>query len=66
MMTTEIEIDLDTPNGPVVEYGPEDDAEAVEAAVPAGWTVDWETPAYKLSTGRRRSPLAREPQRRRR
>lgn len=62
MMTNEqieaaIEIHLSTPNGPVVEYGPDDDAEAVEAEVPSGWSVDWATPAYKLATGRRRSPL---------
>lgn len=57
MPTTEIEIDLHTPNGPIVEYGAEDDAETVEAAVPAGWRVDWETTAYRLASGRYRAPL---------
>ena len=54
-----IEIELDTPNGPIVEYGAEDDAESVEAAIPAGWRVSWDTPAYKLRSGRFRSPLVR-------
>lgn len=54
-----IEINLNTPNGPIVEYSPDDDAETVEAEVPEGWRVDWETPAYKLTNGRRRSPLVR-------
>lgn len=57
MSTAEIETNMDTPNGPIVEYGPDDEIEDVEAAIPAGWRVDWETAAYKLSTGRRRSPL---------
>lgn len=55
--TTEIEINLNTPNGPQVEYSDDDEIEAVEAEVPAGWRVDWETLAYRLAGGRRRSPL---------
>jgi len=54
-----VEILLDTPNGPVVEYGPDDDAETVEAEIPSGWYVDWETPAYKLASGRYRAPLVK-------
>lgn len=53
----EITVDLNTPNGPVVEYGADDDAGAVEAAAPTGYQVSWETPAYKLLNGRFRSPL---------
>lgn len=53
----EIEIIENTPNGSVVEYGPEDDAETVEQAVGTGWSVDWQTPAYKLASGRWRSPV---------
>lgn len=53
-----VEVYLDTANGPVVEYGDHDE-EAVEAAVPAGWRVDWETPAYQLASGRWRAPLVR-------
>lgn len=60
MNESTIEIDLETPNGPVVIYGPDDDAYAVEAAIPPGWRVDWETPAYKTLSGRYRSPLIRE------
>lgn len=58
-MTTNgsIEIDLNTPNGPVVEYGPDDEIADVEIEIPAGWSVDWQTPAYKLASGRWRSPL---------
>lgn len=55
-MTT-IEINQRTPNGPIVEYGDDDDAELVEAAVPEGWRVDWETPAVRLLNGRWRAPL---------
>ncbi len=58
-MANEIEISLDTLNGPAVEYGPDDDAETVESEVPDGWRVDWETPAYKLASGRYRAPLVR-------
>lgn len=54
-----IEIMTGTPNGDVVEYGDED-AETVEAAVGSDWRVDWETPAYKLANGRRRSPVFKQ------
>ncbi len=55
-----IEITMDTPNGPVVEYGPDDNAETVEREVDVGWRVDWSTPAYRLTSGRLRSPLVHE------
>lgn len=58
--TNEIRVDLDTPNGPIVEYGPGDDAAEVELALPPGWSVDWETPAYRLPSGRYRSPIVKE------
>ncbi len=58
---TQIKINLNTPNGPIVEYGPDDDAQAVELEVPEGWRVDWETPAYKLANGRYRAPLVKLP-----
>ena len=54
---TVIEIDLNTPNGPVIEYGPDDEIADVEAEVPEGWRVDWESSAYKLASGRYRAPL---------
>lgn len=54
-----IEIELDTPNGPIVEYGPDDTIGAVDAQMPPGWRVDWDTDAYKLRSGRFRSPLVR-------
>jgi hypothetical protein len=49
--------EIDTPNGPRIEYGPHDDAASVEAVAPAGYRVDWQTPAYTLANGRMRSPL---------
>ena len=52
-----IECMLDTPNGPVVEYNLGDDADAIEAALPDGWMVDWHAASYKLMSGRFRSPL---------
>jgi hypothetical protein len=56
-----IEINLNTPNGPIVEYGPDDDAESVDLEMPPDWRVDWATPAYKLASGRFRSPLVAQP-----
>ena len=55
-----IEIQLGTPNGPRIEYGPHDDGAEVDAIAHAeGWAVDWSTPAYKLASGRLRSPLVK-------
>ncbi len=54
-----IEVNLDTPNGPVVEYGPEDDAAAVEAELPRGWRVDFSSQIKNGLTGRYRAPLVR-------
>lgn len=54
---SEIQILTNTPNGTVVEYGPDDDAGTVEAAVGNGWSVDWETPTYRMTSGRFRAPL---------
>jgi len=56
----DITVELDTPNGPRIEYSPDDDAATVESAAPDGWRVDWATPAYRLATGRLRSPLVSE------
>lgn len=55
----EITVELNTPNGPIVEYGPEHDAQEVESALPVGWEVDWETSAYKLNSGRYRRPICK-------
>jgi hypothetical protein len=59
-MTQTIEILVGTPNGDVVEYGPDDDEAAVEAAAGDEWRVDWATPAYKLASERWRSPIFRQ------
>lgn len=53
-----VEVDLDTPSGPVVEYG-DQEASEVEAELPEGWRVDWETPAVRTASGRWRAPLVR-------
>ena len=53
-----IEISLDTPNGPIVEYG-DHSLEEIELEVPSGWSVDWETGAVRTLLGRYRSPLVR-------
>ncbi len=37
---TEIEVEIDTPNGPRVTYGAQE-AEVVEDEIPDGWRVDW-------------------------
>jgi hypothetical protein len=37
---TEIEVQFDAASGPRVIYGAQD-AETVEAEIPAGWSVDW-------------------------
>jgi len=39
---TEIEVELDSANGPRVTYG-EHEIDDVEAALPEGWTMDWES-----------------------
>lgn len=43
----EVEIAMDTPNGPRVTYGLQDAAE-VEAELPEGWSIDWSS-AVKLT-----------------
>jgi hypothetical protein len=50
-------IELQTPNGPRVEYGPDDDAHDVAAAArAAGFEVDFSN-QIKLASGRYRAPL---------
>lgn len=58
-VTAAIAIIENTPNGDVVEYGTNDNAETVERIVGAAWRVDWQTPAYQLSSGRYRAPIFR-------
>jgi hypothetical protein len=60
MTTNEIEILTNTPNGNVIEYGADLDEETVETAAGDEWRVDWATPAYKLASGRFRSPIIRQ------
>lgn len=55
-----VEVTLDSPNGPLVEYGGHDET-AVEAEIPDGYTVDWSN-ATEISisgthTMRFRAPL---------
>jgi hypothetical protein len=47
---TEIEVEMDSPNGPRVRYGAQD-AETVEAEIPNGWTVDWSSAVNLAVTG---------------
>lgn len=54
----EIVIELDTPNGPRVEYGDEHGAGEVMAELPKGWEVDWSN-TVKIRPGVYRSPLVR-------
>lgn len=56
---SKIEINLDSANGPKVTYPRGTAAEDVEAEVPAGWEVDWETTPADVLGGRRASPLRR-------
>ncbi len=57
---TSIDVLLDTPNGPLVEYGGHD-VETVEAEIPAGHRVDWtnqiEISVSGTHTARYRAPL---------
>jgi hypothetical protein len=57
---TQIEILTATPNGNVVEYGPDDDAETVEREIGDEWRVDWDTAAVRTGGGRMRSPIFRQ------
>jgi hypothetical protein len=50
---TEIEVELDSPNGPRVRYGAQD-AETVEAEIPEGWEVDWSSAINLAPTGTHR------------
>lgn len=50
---TEIEVEMDSPNGPRVRYGAQD-AETVEAEIPAGWKVDWSNAVNLAPTGTHR------------
>lgn len=60
---TDVEVRLDTPNGPLVEYGGHD-VETVEAEIPEGYTVDWSSAIEISVTGahtlRYRAPLVRD------
>jgi len=53
----EIEVVLDGPNGPEVRYPTGTDVEDVEAEIPEGWEVDWETTPADSAGGRKASPL---------
>ena len=59
---TEIEVEMDTPNGPRVTYGAQD-AETVEAEIPDGWDVDWSSAVNLAPSGTHRiryaAPLVR-------
>lgn len=57
MTNNEIEVVLDSANGPKVTYPKSADADDVEAAVPQGWEVDWETTPADVRGGRKASPL---------
>lgn len=54
----EIEVDLDSPNGPKIAYPDDALAAAVDAAVPEGWEVDYDTTPADCGRGRkaRRAP----------
>lgn len=55
-----ITVNLDGPAGPCVDYTEADDAEAVERALPEGWTVDFSS-QIKLASGEYRAPLVHAP-----
>jgi hypothetical protein len=55
---SEIEIELNSANGPKVVYPASASVEEIEAAVPGGWRVDWETTPADVLGGRKASPLA--------
>lgn len=59
MTTTDISIDLDSPNGSKVVYSESGLASDVEAAVPEGWEVDWDTTPANAGRARKASPLRR-------
>lgn len=54
-----IEIDMDPPNGPVVAYTA--DAKDVDAAIPAGWAIDYSRLSVDFAAGTYRAPLVRLP-----
>jgi hypothetical protein len=56
--STSITVDLDTPCGPVVTYGEDDDFEAIDSALPPGYEADY-TSQITLAPGRYRCPLVR-------
>lgn len=54
---TDTEIELESPNGPKVVYSKNTPAEEIEAAIPVGWEVDWETTPADVGLTRKASPL---------
>lgn len=57
--TNEISVELDSPNGPKVGYQVGTDLQDVEAEVPCGWKVDWDTTPASGDKGYQWSPLVR-------
>lgn len=55
----EIEVVLESANGPKIVYAQDADGDEVDAAAPEGWRVDWETTPADCGVGRKASPLCR-------
>lgn len=53
-------VELDTPNGPRVTYGPDDDVESVEVEIPPGLIVDWSN-SCRTTAHRYAAPLVHAP-----
>ncbi len=64
IVPSSIDVKLDTPMGPIVEYGGHT-IEAIEDAIPEGYSVDWSSQIVTSVTGthtlRHRAPLVRVP-----
>jgi hypothetical protein len=53
----EVDIELESPVGPRIIYPAKCDGDIVDARVPEGWEVDWQTTPADYSVGRKSSPL---------
>lgn len=59
---TRVDVELESAVGPRAIYDLDVEAEELEAALPDGWAVDYETPHVRTDSGRMSAPIYRRVQ----